>query len=318
MSGILYGYFPTYDPKLQDQKELSDVSDEEFKKVYTPIPSTKNQKIIQWIFFIIFGGWLRIILTILTTIVYLIILSPWMLLCNRLDIIGPYVWIGQVISQYYIRMICFFLGVYWIKWEGKFDKNTRQISYNHTALIDGPMIYIRQIFTVVMMSGVKSVPFFGRIATVSSSIFIDRSKTGQGNSEAISEGLKKKDTWPIAIAPEGKITNGSVVLKFRTGSFLTDEQIQPVAIRYYHLFPWSGTTINWVTDSFWEYMWLCFCMPGAIAHIRIMDPIPSEELKTMEPADRAKMVQLKIANKLGVRAISRTSHAIFAEKKKDE
>lgn len=317
MSGIIYGCWPTYDPKLKKQTELSDISDEEFKKVYTPVPCTTVQKIIQVIFFFIFGGWLRILLCIATTVIYLIIISPWMILCNRLDIIGPYVWIGQVLSQYYIRMICFFLGVYWIKWDGKFDKKTRQISYNHTALIDGPMIYIRQIFTVVMMSGVKSVPFFGRIATVSSSIFIDRSKAGQGNSEAISEGLRKKDSWPIAIAPEGKITNGTVVLKFRTGSFLTDEQIQPVAIRYYNLFPWSGTTLNWVTDGFWEYLWLCFCCPGVIAHITIMDPIPSEELKDMQPADRAKMVQLKLANQLGTRAVSRTSHAIFAKKKEE-
>lgn len=309
----LYATIPEENPSLHHQTKLSDISDEDFKTAWFPPKFTVAQRVVQFIFFIIFGGWIRGILMVLFSLAYVIIVSPWIALAKRLDIVGPYVWIGQAISQYYIRAMAFCFGVLYIKYEGEPDPETRQFSYNHVSIADGPLIYVKKVFTVAMVSGVRDVPLFGRIALVSRTIFIDRSKR-EGNSLLLKEGIEDKTRPPIAIAPEGKVTNGSVVLKFRTGGFLSDEQIQPCTIRYRYLFPWSGGTINWLVDGFFEFVWLALACPGAVATVRFLEPIKKEKLAGKTPQERAEMVQLVIANDLGVRAVNRTSKEIFGMK----
>ena len=315
----LYGTLPRENPDLHHQTDLSEISDDDFRKAWDPPTFTLAQRIIQVIFFIIFGGWIRGILMVVVSVLYVIIVSPWIALAHRLDIVGPYVYFGQQISQYYIRAMAFCFGIMYIKYEGEPDPETRQFSYNHVSIADGPLIYIHKVFTVAMVSGIRDVPLFGRIALVSSTIFIDRSKR-EGNSLLLKQGIEDKTKPPIAIAPEGKVTDGSVVLKFRTGGFLSDEQIQPCSIRYRYLFPWSGGTINWIVDGFFEFVWLALACPGAIATVRFLEPIKKEQLTGKTPEQRAEMVQLVIANDLGVRAVNRTSKEIFAvlEKEKTE
>jgi 1-acyl-sn-glycerol-3-phosphate acyltransferase len=266
---------------------------------------------MQVFFFILFFGWARMILFILATILYLIVVTPFTFL--------PHIpwWLMKIlffISKLWMRTCLLMFGVIWVKKDGKFDPKTRQLSYNHTAPMDGHILFLFQEFSVVIMSAVQAVPCFGRILKAAGAVFINREQSGSGNAAIIKAGIEDHRKLPVALAPEGKITNGDYMFKFRSGGFLTDEQIQPVAVRYYRLFPWAGASLSWLCPSFYEWVWNCISAPGFIAHLTMLPPIRQEELKDKSPEQRADMTQLIIANFLGTLAINRSSREFFESK----
>jgi 1-acyl-sn-glycerol-3-phosphate acyltransferase len=169
------------------------------------------------------------------------------------------------------------------------------------------------------MAGVQHSPIFGRIMTAADAIFIERTRT-EGASAVISAGIRDHQRPPIAIAPEGKLSNGDIVFRFRTGAFLTDEQIQPVTLRYYRLLPALGCTLSWFVDSFWEFVFRVFCSPGYVAEVTFLEPFTPEMLVGKTAVEKADMTQLAIANHLGTLAINKTTKSFFQgdEKSKEE
>jgi 1-acyl-sn-glycerol-3-phosphate acyltransferase len=184
------------------------------------------------------------------------------------------------------------------------------------TICDGLLIYAKKAFTVVLMAGVRGVPLLGNCLAAGQSIFIDRGQKG-GNSKLISEGIQNHGIAPLAIAPEGKLSNGTVVYKFLTGGFLTDEESQALAIRYYRPFPWVGSTISWLVPTFKEWIWLAFSSPGYIAEVTCLPPWTKGELADKTPEERAKIAQLAIANSLGTLAVSRSTKELFQGTKED-
>ena len=306
---------PKEDPKYHHQTELCDVSDADFKKSYEAPVFTLKVRIIQVILFIVGFGWLRLLLLIPIFIIYLIISAPFLLLYRS----PIYVTLGNIliyITKFFIRIISFLLGVVYIKKNGKIDKKTRQFSYNHLSCLDGPLVYLFQTFTIVTHSGMKTVPIFNRILMIVDSIFVDRSKSS-GTSQLFVECLNNEKNRPLALAPEGKISDGSLIYKFRTGGFLTDFQFQPVAIRYHNILGFAGVTLNWTTDTIFEFLWLALALPACVLEITFLPPFTEEEIKGKTPDEKATMAQLAIGNYLGVKAVNRSSKEIF-QKKKDE
>jgi 1-acyl-sn-glycerol-3-phosphate acyltransferase len=313
---LLYDYWPRDSLDLHHQTELSDISQKDFNATFEPKPLTRFQRHAQWVTFFLFFGWLRIILWFVFNVFFLTIFY---ILIAILPLYHGVVHLGRRVGQLYGRALLFCYGIYWIRVQGQIDDATRQITYNHTTIMDGIMIFYEKIFTIVLMAGVRNTPIFGRLMTAAESIFIERTQV-QGASGQISDGIRNHAIPPIAIAPEGKLSNGDIVFRFRTGGFLTDEQIQPIALRYYRILPWVGTTLSWFVPSFWQYMFGVFCSPGYIGEITILPPFTTEQLKGKEPVERADMTQLAIANYLGTLAINQTTKAFFqgAEKQKDE
>jgi 1-acyl-sn-glycerol-3-phosphate acyltransferase len=149
------------------------------------------------------------------------------------------------------------------------------------------------------------------------SVFVDRSKT-EGNSELLKRAIEDHTALPLAIAPEGKISNGDLVFRFRSGGFRAEEEIQPLALRYYRVFPQLGCTLCWLSDSAVEYFCQAFPSVGYVAEATFLEPIKAEQLKGKTPQERADMVQLAIANYLGTLAIDQTTKACFQAKEKPE
>jgi 1-acyl-sn-glycerol-3-phosphate acyltransferase len=145
-------------------------------------------------------------------------------------------------------------------------------------------------------------------------VFIDRSKK-DGNSQIISRALENPKLPPLAVAPEGKISNGDYMFRFRTGTFLTDQVLQPITIRYSHFLPVAGITPNSLLANDLDWFWLCFCCPWASAELVYLEPILSEHLAGKTPQERADMAQLQIANALGTLASARSSRELFEKPK---
>ncbi|KAH0793341.1 Acyltransferase family protein [Histomonas meleagridis] len=300
------------DRGFHNQTKLSDVSDEEFKKSYAAPVFTTKDRIIQVLLFIFGLGWLRLLLFIFLILTFIVISLPFYIIFH--SPLRPYFYIiYNTITRIYIRLIAFCLGVYYIRKIGDLDPNTRQFSFNHLSLVDGPLIYVIKPFRVVCHIGLKDNPLVGWILQYNNAIFIDRS-VASNNSELIKKSMLDHSQDPLALAPEGKISDGSLLYKFRTGGFLTDEQIQPVAIRYRNIFGFCGVTLNWTTDTALEFAWLAFALPACIVEIKFFPPFKKEELKSKTPEEKAEMTELAIANYLGVKASNRSNKEIFQKK----
>jgi 1-acyl-sn-glycerol-3-phosphate acyltransferase len=220
------------------------------------------------------------------------------------------------VGQAYDRWMLFFLGLFWIRVKGKPDPNTRQFCFNHTSIFDGPVIFAKLISTVVVMSGVRSIPVYGRLVASASPLFIDRSSQS-GVSHEITDVICDTTRNPVMLAPEAKLSNGDVVFKFRTGGFLSDKQFQPVTIRYYRIFPLAGCTASWLCPSVWEYFWNLLSAPGFVAEVTFLEPLKTEQIKSKSPEERAKTAQLAIANALGTLAIDKSTKDFFQRPKQE-
>jgi 1-acyl-sn-glycerol-3-phosphate acyltransferase len=179
-------------------------------------------------------------------------------------------------------------------------------------------VYCFSQFTIAITIGVLKIPYFGKVVAAAQAIFVDRHKS-EGNSRLFKATVLNRETFPLAVAPEAKISTGDFLFRFRTGGFLTDEMIQPVTIRYTHFLPWANITMNAIVLSVWEWFFLSFCVPFGYCDVTYLDPIPQEAIAEKSPEQRADMTQLAIANALGTIAGNRTSHEIFGmEKNKRE
>jgi 1-acyl-sn-glycerol-3-phosphate acyltransferase len=305
--GLFYDFWPRDDPNLHDQTELTDVTEEQFNATFAPRPPTRVQVWLQRFSFVFLFGWLRLICFFVFTVLFVVFVYP-------LAVLTPYVpfarAIGVVIGKLYARGILWCYGIWWVRYNGKMDPKTRQVSYNHTTITDGLFMYLVQTCTFVMMAGVRKVPGFGRMFDALGAVYIDRSRQ-EGSSSLVSEAIRNHAGTPVAIAPEAKLSNGDVVFRFRTGGFLTAEQIQPVAFRYYRILPFFGGELSWFVPSFWDYLWTVFCSPAFVAEATWLEPLAPERLEGLTPQQRADATQLAIANYLGTLAISKSTKDFF-------
>jgi 1-acyl-sn-glycerol-3-phosphate acyltransferase len=310
--------FPRCDPSLHHQTELTPVNDETYRKGWVPPCSTRLHRAIQIVFFIVFFGWLRGLLLLLFTLIYIVILSPLVIFFGFEPLRAFWIPICEEIAKIYIPLVAMCLGVFRIRSHQKPHPDARVIVYNHVCLLDGPIVYCFSQFTIALTAGVQKIPFFGKVVTSSLAIFIDRRKS-EGNSLLLKNAVLNKEIFPLAVAPEAKISTGDFLFRFRTGGFHTDEMIQPVTIRYTHFLPWANITMNAVVRSVWEWFFLSLCVPFGYCDVTYLEPIPKEALTGKTPEQRADMAQLALANALGTLASARTSHEIFGmEKKKRE
>jgi 1-acyl-sn-glycerol-3-phosphate acyltransferase len=307
---LLFDFVPRDEPSLHSQSTQTHVTDAEFEAAFAPIPVTFSQRILQILFFVTLG-WIRLVLLLVFNCVFLLIHQPFIPFSKQGSLCQ---WVAMRIGAVYGRFMLFFLGLLWVRVKGKPDPKTRQFCYNHTSPFDGPLFYTQEVSTLAMMASIRKVPAYGRILASSSPLFIDRSSQC-GNAERMKEGLLDKKRPPLALAPEAKLSNGTVVYKFRTGGFLSEEQFQPVTIRYYRLLPFVGCTTSWLCPTVWEFFWNLFAAPGFIAEVTFLDPVTPEEQKGKTPEEKAAMAQLAIANSLGTLAIDRSTKEYFQHHK---
>jgi 1-acyl-sn-glycerol-3-phosphate acyltransferase len=314
---MLFHRFPRCSPSLKSQTEPTNIDDATYHEGYTAPRSTIFDRVIQVIFFFLFFGWFRCLLFIFIMTFFMFSIIPLATFCDyetiRLLYLPIAVWISRHIVLPVVR---FCLGVYKVRIHGKPDPAARCRIYNHVTLLDGPIVYIYSQFTIVILAGIQTIPILGRALKAAESLFIDRSHS-EGNSKLICNAMADPSIVPLAVAPEGKISNGDYIFRFRTGAFLTDQIIQPITIRYTHFLPIANITLNALPDNDLEWFWLCFCCPGAVCDLTYLESIPTERLAGKTPRERADMAQLIIANALGTLASARSSHEIFAKKKNE-
>ncbi|KAK8882738.1 Lysophosphatidylcholine acyltransferase 2 [Tritrichomonas musculus] len=308
---------PRRDERYKDQKELSKVTDEEFNENIIPTKATTKDRLIQLAFFIIFFGWLRLILILIISVIYVILMLPIILLCDKKSIVCHITPAGIVLTQFYLRVVYFLLGIYYVKTNGKYDPKARGLMFNHQTVLDGPLVYIYKPFRVIGMAELKKTPIFGPILESVDTIFVDRSKH-EGTSKAITDYLNEPREVPLALAPEGRTTKGHFMLQFRTGSFIAKAPLQPVVIRYKQFLPYGQTGVVWLVGGMKEWLIRMLCMPGCFAEVSFLPVVDDEEFYSKTPAEKALVCNLIMANALCEKASDRSSRNMFNAKQKKE
>ena len=297
---------PIEDSSFHNQKELTQIDDEELLEGVTPIKCTTSDRIIQIIQFILGFGWLRLILLIPMLIIYIILFIPLLITCNNRKVCDIFVPYGVFISQCTIRIAAFLMGIYKFEIKGEIDNKARVYLFNHQSILDGPILFAIKGFTIISMIEMLKVPIFGRVLISADSVFVDRSKSS-GTSSYITDAIKATNKRPVALSPEGKTTRGLYMLNFHTGGFLTDAEFQSVAIRYTTYLTYGNSGYTWCCGGFKEWIWRVFSTPCAKVTLTFLPPHTIEETKDMTPKQKALIAHLEIANYLGVKAVTRTN-----------
>jgi 1-acyl-sn-glycerol-3-phosphate acyltransferase len=311
----MFHRFPREDPSLKFQTQLTDLDDATYRAGYTCHDATTQDRLIQIAFFVLFLGWARLPLCILSTLVLFVVAIP---LAAAPD--------AGLIRRFYLPFAVFFarrvwapiflacLGLFRVKFRGKVDPGARCFIFNHTSLFDGPLLFHGSRITMVTHTGIGALPVIGRALAAIGTVFIDRTRK-DGNSQVIAQAMANPAVAPLTVAPEGKISNGDYLFRFRTGAFLTDHAFQPLTIRYTHFLPVAGITPNSLPDNDLDWFWRCLCCPWASVELTYLEPILAEELAGKTPQEKADMTQLRIANALGTLAGARSSRELFEKRK---
>ncbi|OHS99527.1 Acyltransferase family protein [Tritrichomonas foetus] len=312
----LYSSSPSYNPDFSHQTKLSDISDEEFERVWKPRKHTIYHRIYQFICFFIFLGPIRAIVGIsifvisLLTVIFIrtfqrfahIPLKYGKRLCNR-------------IANFGFHFILFAFGILHIKVNGKVDPETRIIIANHTALMDPFIVSCVHFVTVVMKIELSYNKYLARIFENVDPVYVDR-KVSRGASQQVIEHANNFNLNPVLIFPEATINNGDHMLHFHRGAFLTPHKVQPLCIKYNQLLvPKGWNQYAWTTTDTALYIWELLSMPFTYVTVDLLPPMTLEKEGGGDPDKFAEYAQLVMANHFGVKAITRSSAEIFKTKK---
>jgi 1-acyl-sn-glycerol-3-phosphate acyltransferase len=231
--GLLCSSVPSIDESMADQKELSQISDEEFAKCWQN-PSYKwYQTLYQIICFFVFLGPIRIVLGVGLCVIIGVIVVIIRVTTEKLGFPEEF---GKEFCLEFFQFGCRFLylamGYVWIKINGKIDNTVRFVLCNHAHTIDGFIMGKIRKFKATGKVEYTKIPGLGRILNLTDPIWVDRTQA-TGRTKLIIEHANRLDKPPVLVFPEATFANGDVVLRFHTGAFLTKHKIQPMCVRYW-------------------------------------------------------------------------------------
>ena len=305
----LYVPVPTNKKDLQNQKDLSDVTDEEFRAFFEPKRPHGWVRIYRVFCFIFFLGPLRILIWAASLAVFHIFMNISAHFESKFSSRTAYEKWLQRITYPLVRICLLAIGIVHIDAQGELHPQTRTIACNHLTPFDPICVFHGFPCAYLAMASLQKLAFFRSVARAYNVIFVDRAKAGGVSQQIIAEQENDKNP-PLCVFPEGKITNGDCIIGFRTGSFISKRPVQGMTLRYKHwLMPKEMATVSWNEERPWMYLFQLFSIPFLTLEMRVLPPIDFPDSAT--PAERAKAVQLQMANSLGCLAVRRTNKELF-------
>lgn len=311
----LYSCVPTIIEEYSNQKELSEVNEDEFKKDYLPQPQPWYQILYKVICFFVFLGPLRIVFCFGGAIVLLgisVIFRMFLHSIGKGDMFKKETFYFDAVA---FRLMALSFGIVYINKKGDIDPETRIFYANHTAFIDPFIICCTNMISSVMKIELSYNKITRYIYECCDPIYVDR-KVAKGATKYIIERANDDKRIPILIYPEGTLTNGECLLKFHRGAFLTENKVQPIAVRYWQpLVPKGWNTYAWVEPNTIKHFLCLFSMPFSFVNVEYLSPIQLNKEGNGNVEEFTKYAQLILANKLKVKAINKSSDLIFRTKK---
>lgn len=192
--------------------------------------------------------------------------------------------------HYYHRLVCRIIGAR-LHVEGVRPQGAALLVSNHVSWADIPVLSAAHPVSFVAKAEVGTWPFFGTLARLQRSVFIDRQRrhqTGKSRDE-LSERLETTDA--IVLFPEGTSHNGKQILSFKSSYFGAVEEkdipVVPVILAYHKLngLPVTGRQrpgVAWYGDmDLLPHLW-SFLKQGPVdVTVRFLEPLPQASRKIL-------------------------------------
>ncbi|XP_061816840.1 lysophospholipid acyltransferase LPCAT4 [Nerophis lumbriciformis] len=158
------------------------------------------------------------------------------------------------------RAVFFCMGFVWIKVKGRradLKEAPVLVVAPHSSFLDMLVLCPTQLPTVVSRSENTSLPVIGALLEFNQSVMVSRSDPDSRRKAVaqITERITSNGYWPqMLMFPEGTTTNGSALIKFKPGAFLSGVPVQPVLLRYSNKVDtvrWSYTGTTWY-EALWH------------------------------------------------------------------
>jgi len=306
---------PTEDPNLHHQKELTDISEDEFKEQYGAPVYKWYHRIFQLICFLLFLGPIRLVIgvfgfffmsfVVLVLRKTLTLFGQSRLVCKKL---------AYDISIIGFRLLLFGFGHIKVKVDGEIDPEARIFISNHTGYQDPYVISVIKYISPVAKAELGAT-LLKDVIDCSDPIYVRRDQPG-GQSKMIMARADDKASYPILIFPEGTLTRGGITLKFHRSAFLTPHKVQPMLIRYKMPFvPKGWNSYAWTNPNLLDYFFCILSIPWNTVTVTALPAITLDKEGNGSVDEFAKYSQLLVANHFGNKAVTRSSDEIFRKKR---
>ena len=122
-----------------------------------------------------------------------------------------------------------FIGLFIIR-KGKPNPHVRAVCYNHTTALDILVTAGTGAWSAISKAGIAKNPIFGTTLRVTRSFL---ARANQGHDELKNRLTEKPMRFPpLGVFPAGTTTNQKVQIRFRTGIFLHNPQVQIGTLEY--------------------------------------------------------------------------------------
>jgi 1-acyl-sn-glycerol-3-phosphate acyltransferase len=119
---------------------------------------------------------------------------------------------------------------------------------NHSSFLDVFVLFQKRI-AFLSKASIAKAPIFGGLAIDRQSVFVNRDDAK--NKNAVIDKLKKRADLssqgrihPLCVFPEGTVSNGRSIMKFKKGAFMSDKPIRVMSMKYGGDLDFSGSMSN--------------------------------------------------------------------------
>lgn len=307
---------PLKSKEFQNQNEISHISDEEFEALRAPYHFSPQQKLYQILCFIIFFGYLRVLLIVFIIIFVSILILGYKFALTAFQFPSK---AGKSfcmsVARFGIRSVVFLLGIMYINTDGQFDDGARFVISNHVGLLDAFVILYFHDLTVIVDQTYRAYPFVSLLLESVNAVYIDSRKPKQ-RTKIIVDVVDDFSNSPVLIFPEGESCGrGNALMKYEKTAFSTPYKVQPITMRY-HMFgvPDGFNTYGYQGEGLVSYIFRLLSMPPSLLSIHFLAIMSMEKDAKSEVKAFSKVAQLQMANFIGIRAVDRSNSIIKKDK----
>jgi 1-acyl-sn-glycerol-3-phosphate acyltransferase len=205
---------------------------------------------------------------------------------------------ARQLPHHYHRMVCRILGLR-LRIEGVKPRGAVLLVSNHVSWADIPVLSGVLPVSFVAKAEVGSWLFFGTLARLQRSVFINRQRrhqTGKSRDE-LTERLKSENA--LVLFPEGTSHNGKQVLSFKSSYFGAVEQseipVVPVILAYRRVngLPVTGRqrpSLAWYGDmDLLPHLWHFLKQGPVEVTVRFLEPLAPSNRKQLASAAEAQI-----------------------------
>ena len=299
---------PLKSKEFQNQNEISQITDEEFETLKAPPQFSVQQKTYQFFCFILFLGFIRLLLTIIFLLFTISIILIYKFALKAFQFprkAGKRFCLS--VARFGIRCILFCFGIFHINTEGQFDEGARFIIANHTSILDAFAILIFHDYAAVVEDSVRQIPLIPTLLESVSAIYVDYKKQRRA-SKMIVDFVDDFGNSPVLIFPEGAPNgHGSALMKFEKTAFTTPYKVQPITLRYYMLgVPQGYNTYVYQGENIFGYIFRLLAMPPTVLSVHFLPVMSMENDAKSEVKAFSRNAQLAMANFIGIRAVDKS------------